>query len=288
MPTKRKLRVFLCHSTQDKTDVRDLYKRLDLITWVDPWLDEEKLLPGQNWDLEIGNAVEESDVVVVCCSNESMIKEGYLQRELKYVLDVALEKPEDSIFIIPLRLNDCELPRRLKSWQYADYFPQDQRDKAFNLLMLSLKYRAKYLDIDVLDTQQLHLSLDSTFRVDSKPRYAVTRFGQRAYFEDTSSDKVIYLPSKQNFIIGRLDEKSDSTPDIDLGEWDEGGYVSRKHSEMIFRNGRYYLQSTNNSKNGTFVNGTKVGNEMQEVKDGDEVRFAGVKFRFRYKPHTFT
>jgi len=44
----RKLRVFLCHASQDKPVVRELYQRLNAEGWIDPWLDEEKLLPGQD------------------------------------------------------------------------------------------------------------------------------------------------------------------------------------------------------------------------------------------------
>jgi len=39
----RKLRVFLCHSSQDKPIVRELYQRLLAKGWIDSWLDEEKL-----------------------------------------------------------------------------------------------------------------------------------------------------------------------------------------------------------------------------------------------------
>ena len=52
----RKLRVFLCHSSQDKPIVRELYQRLNAESWIDPWLDEAKLLPGQDWDMEIEKA----------------------------------------------------------------------------------------------------------------------------------------------------------------------------------------------------------------------------------------
>jgi len=53
---KRLLKVFLCHASQDKPIVRELYRRLNAEGWIDPWLDEEKLLPGQDWDLEIEKA----------------------------------------------------------------------------------------------------------------------------------------------------------------------------------------------------------------------------------------
>lgn len=45
MTETRKLRVFLCHASQDKPIVRELYQRLLAEGWIDPWLDEEKLLP---------------------------------------------------------------------------------------------------------------------------------------------------------------------------------------------------------------------------------------------------
>lgn len=143
MSDPRNLRVFLCHASQDKPVVRELYRLLLTEGWIDPWLDEEKLLPGQDWDMEIEKAVESADSVIVCVSNASVSKEGYIQRELRFVLDIALEKPEQTIFIVPLRLDECELPRRLRSWQYLDYFPEDQRQKAYQKLLQSLRIRLK-------------------------------------------------------------------------------------------------------------------------------------------------
>jgi len=142
MPELRKLRVFLCHASQDKPVVRELYQRLSVEGWIDPWLDEEKLLPGQDWDMEIEKAVEAADTVIVCLSSNSVSKEGYIQRELRFVLDIALEKPEGTIFVVPLRLDDCEFPRRLRSWHYVDYFPADQQESAYQRLLQSLEARA--------------------------------------------------------------------------------------------------------------------------------------------------
>jgi len=48
MTETRKLRVFLCHSSQDKSIIRELYQRLLVEGWIDSWLDEEKFLPGQD------------------------------------------------------------------------------------------------------------------------------------------------------------------------------------------------------------------------------------------------
>jgi len=153
--TDRKLRVFLCHSSQDKPIVRELYQRLLAESWIDPWLDEEKLLPGQDWDLEIEKAVESADAVIVCVSGKSVTKEGYVQKEIRKVLDIALEKPEETIFIIPLRLDDCELPRRLRSLHYVDYFPAEKRGQVYQRLMQSLDIRFRQLNPQQEDAQEI-------------------------------------------------------------------------------------------------------------------------------------
>ena len=102
MAETRPLKVFLCHASADKPKVRTLYRRL-VEAGFDPWLDEEKLLPGQEWDLEIRKAVRASDVVIVCLTRNSVNKEGYVQKEIRMALDVADEKPEGTIYLIPAR-----------------------------------------------------------------------------------------------------------------------------------------------------------------------------------------
>jgi formylglycine-generating enzyme required for sulfatase activity len=141
----RSLRVFLCHSSNDKPAVRELYQRLSAEGWMDVWFDEEKLLPGQDWDYEIDKALDNSDAVIVTLSTGSVSKEGYVQKELRFALDIALEKPEGTIFILPVRLDDCERPRRLRAIQGIDYFPPEQRELAYARLQRSLELRATAL-----------------------------------------------------------------------------------------------------------------------------------------------
>ena len=127
--------------------MRELYQRLKEESWIDPWLDEEKLLPGQDWDLEIEKAVEAADAVIVFLSNNSVSKEGYIQRELRFVLRIADFKPEGTVFVIPLRLEDCPTPRRLSMWQYVDYFPEDRKNWSYKRLLGSLKVPANKLGV---------------------------------------------------------------------------------------------------------------------------------------------
>ncbi len=133
MPENRKLKVFLCHSKDDKPKVRELYRRL-VADGFDAWLDEEKLMPGQDWDLEIRKAVRESNVVVVCLSKDSVTKAGYVQKEIRFALDVADEQPEGAVFIIPARLEDCQVPTRLSKWQWVNLFEETGYERLIKTL----------------------------------------------------------------------------------------------------------------------------------------------------------
>jgi formylglycine-generating enzyme required for sulfatase activity len=134
--TKRPLKVFLCHSHSDAAAVRALYLRLRR-EGVDTWLDKEKLLPGQDWELEIRKAVREADVVVVCLSKQ-FNQAGFRQKEVRLALDTAMEKPEGEIFIIPARLEECENLESLRKWHWVDLFDST----GYRRLMLAFKEKA--------------------------------------------------------------------------------------------------------------------------------------------------
>ena len=134
--TRRPLHVFLCHSSSDKPVVRELYSHLKSARF-EPWLDEVNILGGQEWALEIRRALRTSDVVLVCLS-KSINKAGYLQREIREVLDLADEQPEGMIFLIPVRLEECVVPDRLRRWQWVNLFEENGYQK----LLKTLRARA--------------------------------------------------------------------------------------------------------------------------------------------------
>jgi CheY-like chemotaxis protein len=136
----RPISVFLCHSSVDKPVVRELYFKLSR-SFVDPWFDEQKLVGGQHWEYEIRKAVKESDIVMACLSKRSVTSSGYLHKEIRYALDAADEKPEGTIFIIPLLLEPCDVPERLRQWHWIDY----TREDAWDRVMQSLRLRARQL-----------------------------------------------------------------------------------------------------------------------------------------------
>lgn len=119
--THRNPSVFICHASEDKAAARHLYKQLKSDGYL-PWLDEEDLLPGQDWEMEIRRAVQQSDVVLVCLSVSSIGKTGYVQKEIKFALDAADERPDGDIYIIPARIQECQIPDRLSKLQWVDTF----------------------------------------------------------------------------------------------------------------------------------------------------------------------
>ena len=130
------LREFLCQSSGDKDAVRALYARLKVDGFT-PWLDEEDLVGGQDWDAEIKKAVKNSHVVIVCLSNTSVNKTGYVQKEITAALDAADLRPEGTIYIVPVRLEECDVPERLAHIHYLDLFRADGYEKLVKALNAS-------------------------------------------------------------------------------------------------------------------------------------------------------
>ena len=117
--------VFIAYAAEDRAMVRRLRDALEAEGCC-PWLDRDKLLPGQNWPRAIERAIEMSDAFVACFSPRSVVKPGQFQCELRYALDCARKRPisDDTAFVIPVRLEDCPVPRRIADQvQYVDLFP---------------------------------------------------------------------------------------------------------------------------------------------------------------------
>lgn len=139
--TKRLLKVFLCHASADKPKVRELYRYLRR-RGIKPWFDEMDLIGGQDWQVEIPKAIAISDAIIICLTKNSIDKEGYVQKEIKFALDKALEMPEGRIYLIPVRFEECEVPFSLSRYQWVDLFDEI----GFTRLMRSLKTRAGQLE----------------------------------------------------------------------------------------------------------------------------------------------
>ena len=115
--------VFLSYAKEDADLAERLYESLNLARFS-AWMDRRKLLPGQNWPRAIESAIESSDFFVACFSSRSVRKKGGFQSEIRYALDCARQLPLDEIYVVPVRLDDCAVPRTIQQeFQYIDLFP---------------------------------------------------------------------------------------------------------------------------------------------------------------------
>src|SRR5689334_21926896 len=103
MPLSKSLRIFLLYARSDQEAVHRLYQRL-VRYGADVWFDQEKLLPGQDWENEIHKAIRSSDIVIVCLSEQFNRQGGYRHEELRIALEKANSLVEHGIFVVPARL----------------------------------------------------------------------------------------------------------------------------------------------------------------------------------------
>jgi TIR domain len=113
----REHHIFLCHSSADKEFVRRLAS--DLARQGFPvWLDEWELNVGDSLNTKIGSAIIQSGWFAVVLSKNSA-KSRWVQKELNAAL--AHELAKSQTFILPLLLEDCEVPPFLLDKVYADF-----------------------------------------------------------------------------------------------------------------------------------------------------------------------
>ncbi len=125
--------VFLCHAKEDAERAKGLFRRLRAND-MDPWLDKYSLVLGDDWELEIKNAVLRADAFVVCI-RAGFDDIGFRQKEIRWALDALDLRPPGRGFIIPYRLEPCALPKWLLPFHAGD----DTSQSTFEELLTALK-----------------------------------------------------------------------------------------------------------------------------------------------------
>jgi formylglycine-generating enzyme required for sulfatase activity len=141
MANEGKPRIFLCHAKEDKARVKELYHQLKAAGYH-PWLDKYDLLPGQDWWTEIEKIISDPyNLVVACLSSNSTTKRGVVQQEIANALDVLKKMPEDTIYLIPARLEPCQVPKRLSHLHWVDLFEPDGLEYLKRSLNVEISHR---------------------------------------------------------------------------------------------------------------------------------------------------
>ena len=125
--------VFLCYAKEDISHVRDVYEKLKIAD-ITPWFDEVNILPGHNWNIQIKKAMEKTDFALIFLSKQSVKKQGYVNKEIKWALDRQAEKTEEDIFLIPVKIDDCDLPYSLSSYRAVNLFEHVGIEMVLNVI----------------------------------------------------------------------------------------------------------------------------------------------------------
>jgi hypothetical protein len=116
-------RVFISYVVEDTEAALDLADALES-AGMKPWLDRRRLLPGQDWRHCIERAIYRSDFFIACFSRAATRKRGQFPCEVRQALRCAERMPLGDSFLIPVRLEDCQVPPDIVSQiQYVDLFP---------------------------------------------------------------------------------------------------------------------------------------------------------------------
>jgi hypothetical protein len=115
--------VFISYAREDATAAMRLYSDLRDVG-LQPWLDQESLLPGQKWRSAITRAIEDSRFFIALLSSRSVNRRGFVNKEMVEALEILDTHPESAIYLIPARLNECQPSHeKLRYLNWVDMFP---------------------------------------------------------------------------------------------------------------------------------------------------------------------
>ena len=141
--------VFISYSHQDKDFVDKLAANLVLHkarVWIDRW----ELNVGDSLIEKIQEAIQESDALIVIISSSSM-KSEWCKKELSAGFLRELE--EKRVVVLPLLLENCEMPIFLREKMYADF--RSDFDKGLNTILEAIA----------------NVTSDTQGRVDKQPEF---------------------------------------------------------------------------------------------------------------------
>jgi acyl carrier protein len=140
-------KIFISYGREDAEAAKSIYDELK-DAGLDPWLDTESLVPGQQWKSTIRKAIRESRYFLALLSHRSVSRKGFINKELAEALEVLEEYPESEIFLIPVRLDDCRPSHeKLSELHRVDMFPS--WDKGMRQIRKAIKLDTPKINVAV-------------------------------------------------------------------------------------------------------------------------------------------
>ncbi|HSS49111.1 MAG TPA: toll/interleukin-1 receptor domain-containing protein [Thermoanaerobaculia bacterium] len=134
--------IFLSYTNSDADRVEKIYQRLSTEGFK-PWMDKKDILPGEEWRRKLKHEIRRSTFFLACLSAGSLSRRGILQMEIKTALKVWEQMLSTDIYLIPLRLEACEVPVTLAEFQRVDLFEQDGWQRLLEAIRTGMERRAE-------------------------------------------------------------------------------------------------------------------------------------------------
>jgi hypothetical protein len=107
----------MAYACEDKSTIQGMYQEL-LDRGIMPWMDAKDLRGGQRWRLFRDRALREADHCLLFLSTRSVKKIGEFQVEIRLAVEESRRRPEESNFLIPVKLDDCQTPDSLNEYHW--------------------------------------------------------------------------------------------------------------------------------------------------------------------------
>lgn len=127
-------KVFLSHSHEDKLFVQRLATDLRHKGHI-VWIDEAEIKVGDSLIEKIREGINNVDYVVAVIS-QSSIQSEWVKRELDVAINIEIEQKK--VFVLPILIDNVDLPGFLKGKLYADFRSNDFYEKELGKMLQKL------------------------------------------------------------------------------------------------------------------------------------------------------
>lgn len=137
MPDPKVQHAFVSYVHEDADAVSRLVSVLRAAS-IPVWKDTEGLGPGEDWQQKIREAIEDGSLAFIACFSTNSVQKPktYMNAELRLAVDQIRLMAPGQVWLLPVRLDDCELPdfdlgnnRTLNSLQRIDLFGPNREAK---------------------------------------------------------------------------------------------------------------------------------------------------------------
>lgn len=188
-------RIFLSYTRNDVQRacfIRDFLVAME----QDVWMDMYNLPPGTVFDVEIEREIRQSDYMVLCLSSHSVDHRGFVQREIRLALDEYSKIPEGRIFLIPVRLDQCEVPHSLTRLTWVDDFGINSKVRILQAIL-----HPSPVDIDVVHQRMRDAELFSPLHDKGRREYRNGHYKEAEQFAVLAYNEIPNPHSKLNEMV---------------------------------------------------------------------------------------